>query len=570
MTDDLIARARAWISGDPDPATRAELESLIETGTTVELADRMEGDLEFGTAGMRGAVGAGSNRMNRAVVIRTTRALADVLLARHGGPPPSPVVVGFDARPTSRAFAADTVGVMVAAGLEVLYFPEAVPTPMVAFAAKVLGSPAAVMVTASHNPRGDNGYKVYDANAAQIVPPTDAEIAAAIERVGPAAAVPRANGALEGSASMAAPVPADLFERYWTEVASERPGVEADPRLRIVYTPLHGVGWRAIEEVLRRGGFAHVEAVPAQADPDGTFPTVPFPNPEEPGALDLVLDLARTADADLVLANDPDADRLAAAIPVDGAWQVLSGNQVGVLLADHLLRNWSFPERPIVINTIVSSPMLARLCDAYGARFEQTLTGFKWIANAALDLEAAGEGRFCFGYEEALGYTVGRVVRDKDGISAALILADLVGSLMAAGRSVTDRLADLYRRNGLWVSLQRSLTRTGARGRAEIDAAMQRLASDRPGRLGGMEVVATTDFRQGAERRPRWLPAAPLVVMELVGGGRVAYRPSGTEPKLKIYVDLPGADGEDPASMERAARETAAAAAADAEAFLGL
>ncbi|HEX6230478.1 MAG TPA: phospho-sugar mutase [Actinomycetota bacterium] len=569
MTADPIAMARDWVAGDPDPATRAELQALIDAEDRDELAERMAGGLRFGTAGMRGPVGAGSNRMNRAVVIRATRGLADVLLSRHGGPLPTPVVVGFDARPSSRTFAGDTIGVLVAAGIRVRYFPEPVPTPMVAFAAKALEAPAAVMVTASHNPAGDNGYKVYDANAVQIVPPVDAEIAAAIERVGRAADVPRQEGALEGTSPLASPVPADLADAYWQEVAAVRPRVVADRGLRIVYTPLHGVGWKVLDAVMRRGGFDGVLVVPEQRHPDGRFPTVPFPNPEEPGALDLALELARRTSADLVLANDPDADRLAAAIPVEGGWRPLTGDQVGALLADHLLRHWSAPERPIVINTIVSSPMLRSLCEGYGARFEQTLTGFKWICNAALDLEAAGEGRFCFGYEEALGYTVGGAVRDKDGISAALVFADLVASLRDRGRSVPDRLGELYRRHGLWVSLLRSVTRTGAAGRAEIDAGVRTLAADPPDALAGMAVIGVTDFRRGAEGRPRWLPASPLIVVDLDGGGRVSVRPSGTEPRLKVYVHLPGVAGDRLDAAERPLRTAAERVAAEVVARLG-
>lgn len=554
--DDLVARTRAWIEGDPDPDTRDELTRLLAAGDHDELAERMAGTLTFGTAGLRGAVEGGSNRMNRAVVIRATRGLADVLLDRHDGPPTDPVVIGFDARLSSRRFTEDAIGVLTAAGITVRYFDEPAPTPIVAFAAKLLGASAAVVVTASHNPPRDNGYKVYDANAAQIVPPTDQEIAAAIDRVGPAIDVPRHEGGLEGEVALATPVPRDVFERYWAEVAEVRPPPPAST-VRVVYTPLHGVGWAPFARVLALGGRAEVVPVPAQAEPDGRFPTVPFPNPEEPGALDLALALADDEDADVVLANDPDADRLAAAVPVESGWQALTGNQIGVLLADYVLERWDADVRPIVVNSIVSTPMLRAVAEAHGAHFEQTLTGFKWIANAALDLEAVGVGRFAFGFEEALGYSVGTVVRDKDGLSAGLLLADLVGHCLDSGTTLLDRIDDLYARHGVWVSTQVSVVRPGTAGADEIADAMARLGDEVPEELAGVALAGHRDFRHGAEDRPRWLGETPLVELDLGGGSRVLVRPSGTEPKLKIYVDLRADPGDDVAAAETAARQRA-------------
>jgi phosphomannomutase len=569
--DDALRRAAEdWIAADPDPSTRAELAALVEEGDGAVLADRLAGTLAFGTAGIRGAVEAGSNRMNRAVVIRTTRGLADYLADTRPGA--GPVVVGFDGRLSSRAFAEDTVGVLAAAGVPVRYFPEVAPTPLVAYAARVLGASAAVVVTASHNPPQDNGYKVYDANAAQIVPPVDAEIAAAIDRVGPAVDVPRVEGALAGASELARPVEPSLTARYVEEVLALRPSIAADRRLRIVYTPLHGVGRVLAERVLRPAGFADLHVVAEQAEPDGRFPTVAFPNPEEPGALDLALALGSRVGADLILANDPDADRLAVCLPRDGGWVPLTGNQVGQLLADFLLEHAGPGPTPLVVNSIVSSPMLASIAQAHGARWEATLTGFKWIANAALDLADAEGTRFVFGYEEALGYTVGEVVRDKDGISAALLFAEMAAHCRAMGETVFDRLARLYRRHGLWVSVQRSVVRPGPQGAAEIGAAMELLGRSRPEGLGGVEVTAVTDFRVGAEGRPRWLGAAPLVALELGPAGRALVRPSGTEPKLKIYVDrrVDLAEENDVRRFEAAAGEEAGAVAADLARFLGL
>ncbi|MBM3695239.1 MAG: phospho-sugar mutase [Actinobacteria bacterium] len=567
---DLRRRTEAWIAADPDPTTRAELQCLLDAGEEAVLADRMAGALEFGTAGIRGVVEAGSNRMNRAVVIRTTRGLADYLLSTRPGA--GPVVVGFDGRLSSRAFAADTVEVLAAAGLPVRYFPEVAPTPLVAYAARVLGAAAAVVVTASHNPPQDNGYKVYDANAAQIIPPVDAAIASAIARVGPAATVPRVEGALEGASDLARPIEPAIASRYAEEVLALRPAVPADRSLRLVYTPMHGVGRLPAERVLRSAGFADLHVVAEQAEPDGRFPTVAFPNPEEPGALDLARALAGRVGADLILANDPDADRLAACLPRAGEWPALTGNQIGLLLADFLLEHSGPGPTPLVVNSIVSSPMLAAIAAHYGARFEATLTGFKWIANAALDLEAAEGVRFVFGYEEALGYTAGPVVRDKDGISAALLFAELAAHCRAQGETVWDRLHRLYRRHGLWMSTQRSLVRPGPGGIAEISSAMEMLRHRRPRRLGDAAVTGWLDFREGAEQRPRWLGATPLVALELGETGRALVRPSGTEPKLKIYVDRRAvpAGGEGLARVEAAALAGAETVAADLAAFLGL
>lgn len=565
MNDDLVARTEAWIAGDPDPETQAELAGLLKAEEWDTLNERMAGVLEFGTAGIRGAVEAGSNRMNRAVVIRTTAGLSSFLTENRSGP----VVVGFDGRTSSRQFAEDTVGVLAAAGHQVRFFTTPVPTPIVAFAALRLGAAAAVVVTASHNPPADNGYKVYDSNGAQIVPPVDAQIAAAITDVGPANMVPRVDNALAGVGELATPLDYDAIYREYCAAVDAVRTRDGGGDLAIAYTPIHGVGWITVQRLFSDAGYKWIKVVESQRDPDGAFPTVSFPNPEEPGAMDLVKALGDRIDADLVIANDPDADRLAVALPTeDGAWHTLTGNQIGVLMADWILENWKSDERPIVINSIVSSPMLAAVAASHSARFEQTLTGFKWIANAALDLEQAGEGRFAFGYEEALGYTVGPVVRDKDGMSAALVFADMASSLLDSGSSVEKRLSDLYRRVGLWSSTQLSIVRPGSEGVAEIATAMERLGDAVPETLNGSKVTGATDYRRGAANRPRWLGETPLVALELDGGGRVLIRPSGTEPKLKIYVDLPGQ-----ATTEEAAtalREEADAIAAATAAFIGL
>jgi phosphomannomutase len=544
-TSEVAAAAEQWIEGDPDEATRTELQELIAQEAWDELTERMAGTLAFGTAGLRGEVAAGSNRMNRAVVIRTTRGLADYLI---GFDPDSdrPVVIGRDARPSSQEFMLDAIGVLAAAGIRVRYFPEPTPTPLVAFTAKALGARAAIVITASHNPPRDNGYKVYAGNGAQIVPPVDRDIAAAIDGVGRAVDVPRIREPL-GHDGLVSMVPNDMFDRYLEAVAETRtPPPAAD--LAIVHTPIHGVGGQFVVAALEHFGYRDVRVVTEQIEPDGRFPTVDFPNPEEPGALDLATALARTGGADVILANDPDTDRLAVSLPSpSGDWRSLTGNQIGVLLADHVLTHTD-EAAPLVINSIVSSPMLADVAAHHGAAFAATLTGFKWIWNAALDLDAEGGRRFVFGYEEALGYSVGPVVRDKDGIGAAVAFADLMAFARANGETVWDRLAALYLRHGLWVSVQLSVVRPGTEGAAEIAAAMERLGADPPSQLAEFDVAEVTDYRRGAESRPRYLPAASLVGLDLGPAGRVLVRPSGTEPKLKIYVDL-RSEVEDPSAI---------------------
>jgi phosphomannomutase len=564
---DLQELARAWIAGDPDPGTRDELQQLLDADERDELADRLGMSLEFGTAGLRGVVGAGPNRMNRAVVARTSRGLADHLLATVPDAAERGVVVGFDARLDSEDFAAVTVGVLAAAGLQVRWFPTPQPTPLVAYAQKTMGAAAAVVITASHNPPEYNGYKVYAEGAAQIVPPTDALIAAAIEAAGPAADIPVDDPL---TSDRVAPVDAAIVDRFFAELAAARPKVEG-PDLPIVYTPLHGVAGELVNRALREGGYEHVHTVPSQAVPDGNFPTVRFPNPEEPGAMDAALELAAEVGAELIIANDPDGDRLAAAVP-DGAggFRMLTGNQIGVLLTDHLLRG-SDVDRPMVIASIVSSPMFAEVARSYGAHAEWTLTGFKWICAAARDLEKAEARTFVYGFEEALGSSVGTVVRDKDGIGAAVAFADLARSLKAEGRTILDRLEELYRAHGLWVSYQHSITRPGMEGLAEIAGAMAKLETEVPEELAGEQVLSATDFRVGAEDRQPWLEAHDLVILELTDG-RALIRPSGTEPKLKIYVDLRGElrEGESldtrAAELEGHAQEVARALAS----FVGL
>jgi len=528
----LIERARAWASSDPDPETRAELEGLIRDQNLSELAERMHGDLEFGTAGLRGVVAAGSARMNLAVVIRITRALAEQLLSRAHDARSLPVVVGCDARLDSQRFADAAARVLLAAGIPVRRFLEPVPTPFVAYAVRAFAANAGIMITASHNPPEYNGYKLYWQNGVQVVPPTDQQVFARMCALGPANAVPL------GDLAKQEPISDDIVQRYLAEVRGSLPQIVADRRLRIVYTALHGVGARVVERLFREAGYEDFNSVPEQREPDGHFPTVHFPNPEEPGALDLSLALAAKKNADLVIANDPDVDRLAIAVPTaSGRFRALTGNQIGLLLADFALSHADSGARWLVLSSVVSSPMLASIAQARGARYERVLTGFKWIWTAALALEAQNY-RYCYGYEEALGYSFGRTVRDKDGISAALAFAALAAEAKAAGKTVLERLHALYREHGLWVSVQHNVVLTGAAGADRIARAMQQLASAPPTVLAGREVTLVRDLRTAEPDAPSWRGPALLVELVLAGGGRVFVRPSGTEPKLKMYVDL--------------------------------
>ena len=582
---ELTAAVQAWIDGDPDPETQEALRALLDAGDLEQLTDHAGAALSFGTAGLRGAVGPGPNRMNRAVVIRTTAGLASYLLAEVPDAATRGVVVGFDARVDSERFAKDVVGVLAAAGIVVRWFPTPQPTPLVAYAQKVADAAAAVVVTASHNPPADNGYKVYAEGAAQIVPPTDAAIAAAIVAVGSAADVPLVDAADLAGHDLVAPVGAEVVDRYLAEIAAARPtlGDDVARDLTVVFTPLHGVSGALVRRAFADAGYADLHVVASQADPDGTFPTVSFPNPEEPGALDAALALAAEVDADLIVANDPDGDRLAVAIPDgDGGFVPLSGNRIGVLLGAYLLDHTT-AARPLVARSIVSTPMFDEVGAARGAHVEATLTGFKWICRAARQLELDDQRTFVYGFEEALGSSVGGVVRDKDGISAAVAFADLVAELRAAGRTVQDRLVELSAAHGVWVSHQVSVVRPGAEGQAEIAAAMAVLTDRTPDELGGLVVEQVTDFRVGADQRPPWLEAHDLVELTLAGGGRAMIRPSGTEPKCKIYIDLradlpgdlradlpAGGDTADLAAVERELLDTADRVGHDLARFVGL
>lgn len=574
----LLERARQWAAGDPDDATRDELRALLAAAEAEDadaqavqaLRERVGSDLQFGTAGLRGLVGAGRGRMNRAVVIRATHGLCVWLKEQVPDAAERGVCIGFDARPDSRRFAMDVAAVVSGAGLRALLFETYAPTPLVGFSVLHLGAAGGVVVTASHNPPEYNGYKVYWENGGQIVPPHDDGIAAAIAVAPPANEVPLRSGAHES-------IPDEVRRAYVEGVVRVACHPELPRDLTIAYTPLHGVGAATAQWAMRAAGFGEMHIVASQAEPDGAFPTVNFPNPEEPGALDALEALATEVGADIALANDPDADRLAALVKRDeGGYEALSGNDIGCLMAHYLLsegRTEAVGEPRVVVNTVVSSPMLGAIAAAHGATWRQTLTGHKWIHHAAIQEEAAGR-TFVLGYEEALGYAAGTLVRDKDGVSATVLFADMAAWCRSRGTTVSAERDAMMRRYGLYVSRQVSRVLAGPEGRAEIDALMARareLAA--PGgltRLAGHPVSAVVDGLARTKRSSSgpvtelsWV-ASDLIVFELDGGHRAMLRPSGTEPKLKFYYDVRAEVGDETVGSARARAEAMLDALQDA------
>jgi len=542
----LFDDARAWIAQDPDPVTRTELEALVaraeagEEPAAADLASRFSGRLEFGTAGLRGELGAGPMRMNRVLVGQAAAGLASYLLGRE--PNPS-VVIGYDSRHNSSVFARDSAAILAGAGVEALLLPRPLPTPVLAFAVRELGTSAGIMVTASHNPARDNGYKVYlggGDQGAQIVPPADGEIATEIARAALVAFGDRPTSPVIRTADESV---VDAYIRRTAEVAT-RPQA-----LRYVYTPMHGVGRDIAERVFAEAGFAAPSIVEPQADPDPDFPTVAFPNPEEPGAMDLAFALARETDADLVIANDPDADRVAVGVPDGrGGWERLSGNEIGWLLGWRAARRVEQQniDHGTFACSLVSSPALGVIARKQGLDFVETLTGFKWISRA---------GDLLYGYEEALGYLVDpEKVRDKDGISAAVEVLALFSELQAQGVTFAEHRAAFADRFGAFASGQISIRVSDL---ARIPELMARLRAAPPRDVGGLRVERIDDFTDGFGP----FPPSDILRLWFTDGSRVIVRPSGTEPKLKCYLDTRSDEG---TAAERQAAADAALAALDA------
>lgn len=529
----LLAQARAWLRQDPDPETRDELAGLItragsgDEAALANLADRFRARLEFGTAGLRGELASGSNRMNRVLVAQAAAGFAAYLTEKAAPGTTPTVVVGYDGRKNSRVFARDSAEIFAGAGLRAILLPRLLPTPVLAFAVRHLSADAGVMVTASHNPPNDNGYKVYLGGAdqgSQIVSPADAEIAAHIQRVADRADVPSIprSDAYETAGE-------GIIDAYVAATVAVAPAPVGAAGLRWVYTAMHGVGWETFSRIIGDAGYPAPWTVSEQRDPDPTFRTVSFPNPEEPGAMDLAFAKARTLGAELVIANDPDADRLAVGIPdetAEGGWRRLTGNEVGLLLGWRAARA-ATAEGPAAPGTslacsLVSSPALAAVAEHYGLDFHETLTGFKWISRAP---------GIVFGYEEALGYLVNpTTVRDKDGISAAVALLGLAAEARGREASLADLLEEIAAEVGHFASGQVSIRVDDV---AVIGRIMAALRQDPPSAFGETAISAAEDLLAAGGDAP----AGDVLRYRLADGSRVIVRPSGTEPKLKVYID---------------------------------
>ncbi len=535
MSEERLAQARAWLRQDPDPQTRDELAGIVtraasgDEAAAAELDDRFGSRLAFGTAGLRGALGAGSNRMNRVLVSQAAAGFAAYLRERAAGATPT-VVIGYDGRRNSRVFALDSAELFAGAGLRAILLPRLLPTPVLAFAVRHLGADAGVMVTASHNPPDDNGYKVYLGGAdagSQIVAPADAEIAAHIQRIadsGDVRALPRST-AYETAGE-------DLVQAYVAATAAVAPAPAGARRLRWVYTAMHGVGWETVARILDAAGYPRPIVVDEQLHPDATFRTVSFPNPEEPGAMDLAFATARRAKADFILANDPDADRLAVAIPDETAadgWRRLTGNEVGLLLGARAARAAAGTPGASLACSLVSSPGLGAIAAQHGLDFHETLTGFKWISRAP---------GIVFGFEEALGYLVNpETVRDKDGISAAVAVLGLAAEAQERGLTLADLIREVGETYGHFSSAQVSVRVADL---SLIGTVMLSLRSLPPTQIAGRSIASAEDLLQSAPGQP----SGDVLRYRLSDGSRVIVRPSGTEPKLKVYIDATGDSAE--------------------------
>jgi phosphomannomutase len=562
----LAARAAAWRQADPDPETRAELDQLPGTAgpagtdnaagidsaadTAAGLAERFEGALAFGTAGIRAAMGAGPMRMNRLVAGRVAAGLARYIAATDPAAAEAGVVIGYDGRAKSGVFATDAARILSRAGVKVSMLPGPLPTPVLAFSVRHLGAAYGLMVTASHNPRQDNGIKVYVRDGGQLLPPEDADIASCIDAVDPLR-LPE-----DWSEGEFAFTSADeAVSAYITKVSAggRRTGLGPEPGLKVVHTALHGVGDGTLRAVLASAGWPAPTPVAAQQQPDPAFPTVPYPNPEEPGVLDLAAATAEREGADLVLANDPDADRLAVMLPGPDGWRMLTGDELGALLGDAVLTRLARRgtaadpggRPPVVATTVVSGSLLRRLAQAAGVRCVTTLTGFKWIARAG-----GPDGGLVYGYEQALGYAVRPdLVADKDGISAALLVLQLAAEEAGKGRTLADRLDDIALAHGVHVTRPRSLRAEGVAGLARLADAVERVRKEPP-RMLAERPVTVTDLREGAEgavdlaggqaeRCPgQPIPPADVLIWHIGDDARVMIRPSGTEPNLKLYAEV--------------------------------
>ncbi|MEZ8240054.1 phospho-sugar mutase [Vibrio splendidus] len=536
--------AMNWLARDPDPRTREELQHLIDEGMHDELEDRFTQRLEFGTAGLRGKVGCGPNRMNRLVIQETATGLGHYLIEHVANATIRGVVVGYDGRLDSKQFAIDTASVLTALGIKVYLTSDVAATPIVAFGIEHFNAAAAVVVTASHNPPEYNGFKVYWENGAQIIPPHDAGIASEID-VASTKPIPLMSLSDAETQGKLVWLTEGYYQTYRAAI-NQSPYVSKEiesANTTITYTAMHGVGAKMAEDLLHDAGFHKVFSVAEQREPDGNFPTVNFPNPEEKGAMDLVVNLAKSVDADIACANDPDADRFAVAVRTDdtartddASYKMLTGDQVGVLFAHYLLSK-PHTKNQLVGNSIVSSTLLEKVAQSHGATYFQTLTGFKWLANIGMQLEDE-QNEFLFAYEEALGYTIGTQVRDKDGLSAIVVFAQLVEELKSQGRTVWDLLAQISFEHGVHTNAQRSIALD-----PDSPSIGSKLRAAQPKAINGVAISVIEDLQSslrfviGGNTEAINLPSSDVLIYHLEDGTRIIVRPSGTEPKVKVYYE---------------------------------
>lgn len=535
----MMQKITHWLSRDPEPKTREELQYLVDIGNMAELEDRFSSRLQFGTAGLRGMVGSGPNRMNRLVIQETATGLGHYLIDHIADASKRGVVIGYDGRTDSQQFAHDTASVLTALGIKVFLTTKVAATPIVAYGIKKFNAAGAVVVTASHNPPEYNGFKVYWENGAQIIPPHDSGIANEID-IAATKPIPLMSLSDAEGRGLLVWLDDEYYQSY-RETMNRNPLLSnhTNPSaISIAYTAMHGVGADMAETLLRDAGFNHVLSVAEQREPDGAFPTVNFPNPEEKGAMDMVIALADSVQAELACANDPDADRFAlAARKADGSYQMLTGDQVGILFGHYLLKHTE-PSKQLVGNTIVSSTLLKKIAESRGAEYFQTLTGFKWLTNVAMQKQSE-EKQFLFAYEEALGYTIGSEVWDKDGLSALVAFAQLTAELSTQGKSVWDELELIYRTHGLYINAQRSIALA-----PNSPPVGDKLRANPPKQIAGVNIAVTEDLKASLRYLSDGttesidLPASDVVIYHLEDGSRIIVRPSGTEPKLKCYYEV--------------------------------
>lgn len=535
----MMQKITEWLTRDPDPKTREELQCIVDSNNVSELEDRFSSRLQFGTAGLRGMVGAGPNRMNRLVIQETATGLGHYLIEHIIDASKRGVVIGYDGRTDSQQFARDTASVLTALGIKVFLTKKVAATPIVAYGIKKFNAAGAVVVTASHNPPEYNGFKVYWENGAQIIPPHDSGIANEID-VAATKPIPLMSLGDAEAKGLLVWLDDDYYQSY-RDTMNSNPLLSnhTDPSaISIAYTAMHGVGADMAETLLRDSGFNHFFSVAEQKEPDGTFPTVNFPNPEEKGAMDMVIALADSVQAELACANDPDADRFAlAARKADGSYQMMTGDQVGILFGHYLLKHTDATKQ-LVGNTIVSSRLLKKIAEANGAEYFQTLTGFKWLTNVAMQKQS-DEKQFLFAYEEALGYTIGSEVWDKDGLSALVAFAQLTAELSTQGKSVWDELELIYRTHGLYVNAQQSIALD-----PNSPPIGDQLRANPPKQIAGINISVTEDLKASLRYLSNGmtesidLPASDVLIYHLEDESRIIVRPSGTEPKLKCYYEV--------------------------------